>query len=93
MLIINKYDSQLKKLQKELEISFWMTDLGGVLQYLGIAMIVNNEKSKNILCRTAYLYKVLNKFNRQDCRLVSTFIEPGIGNVLFFRINKLIKKQ
>ncbi len=93
MLIFTKHDGQLKKLQKELEIRFRMTEPGEVLHYLGITLDVDKDKSEIILSQTAYFKKVLNTFNMQDCRPVSTPMEPDTGNPLFLWINKLIKRQ
>lgn len=70
MLIFCKHGSQLKKLQKKLEICFRMTDLGEVSHYLDMAVDVDKEMSEITLSQTAYLKKVLNRFNMQDCRPV-----------------------
>ena len=83
MLIFSKHDSQLKKLQQELETRFRMTDLGKFSHYLGMAVDVDEEKSEITFSQIAYLNKVLNRFNMQDCRPVSTPMEPGTGNLLF----------
>ncbi len=83
ILIFSKHDSQLKKLQKEPEIRFRMTDLGEVSHYLVIAMDVDEEKSKITLSQAKYLKKVLNQFNMQDCRPVSNFKKPGTIDLLF----------
>lgn len=59
-----------------------MRDLGDVSYYLGIQVDLNLDKTEIILCQTFYLKKIPEQFHIQDCKPLSTSIEPEIGNNL-----------
>lgn len=82
LLIMSKVNSELDALQDQLKARFKMTDLGEVSHYLGMQVDINSDKSEITLRQTTYLKKVLERFHLQDCKPVSTPMEPGIGNLL-----------
>ncbi len=92
LLIMSKDILKLDDLQRELKARFCMTDLGEVSHYLDIEVDINREKSEITLRQTTYLKKILQRFQRQDCRPIFTPMEPGMGNLLLPSTKEVDKK-
>jgi hypothetical protein len=57
-----------------------MTDLGQLSHYLGMEITISPDQL--ILTQSTYLKKVLKQFEMENCKLVSTSMEPGVANSL-----------
>lgn len=79
---MSKVNPKLDTLQEQLRDGFKMTDLREISHYLGIQVSINLDKSEIMLPQITYLKKVLERFYLQDCKPVSTPLEPGIRNLL-----------
>nr|GEW42524.1 zinc finger, CCHC-type [Tanacetum cinerariifolium] len=74
MLIFGTNQNQVDKIKKFLSSKFSMKDMGEADVILGIKI-----KRKNIgivITQSHYIEKILKKFNRKDCSLVSTPMDP-----------------
>ena len=80
LFITIKVNADLDALLNQLKARFKMTNLGDAFHYLGMQVDINSDKSEISLHQTTYLKKSLEQFHMQDCKLISTHIEPGIGN-------------
>ncbi len=69
-----------------------MTDLEEVSHYLDIEVDINREKSEITLRHSIYLKKILQRFQMQDCRSISTQMEPKMGNFSLSSTKKANKK-
>ncbi len=82
-MILNQNISQFKKLKVELKAGFCITDRGKVLYYLGRTIDMNPNKAEIRLKQTEYLKKILQRFNIQNSRPMSTSMEQEVGNLLY----------
>ncbi|GJZ70961.1 zinc finger, CCHC-type containing protein, partial [Tanacetum coccineum] len=74
MLILKTDQNQVDKTKKFLSSRFSMKDMGEVDVILGIKI---KRKNKGIvITQSHYIEKILKKFNREDCSLVSTPMDP-----------------
>ena len=82
LLLFTFDESRLTDIQDQLSAGFKMTNLGEVSHYLGMEVDVEVEKQIS-LRQTAYLKKILGRFQMTDCKPVSIPINPGVANSLF----------
>ena len=75
LLIFSNCPNEEAKVKEELSSRFKMKDLGRVSHILGIK--VEFKDGKLYLSQEQYVRDVLNKFNMQGCKPVSTPLEPG----------------
>nr|GEY28310.1 hypothetical protein [Tanacetum cinerariifolium] len=64
--------NQVDKTKKFLSLRFSMKDMGELDVILGIK--IKRENKEIVITHFHYIEKILNKFNREDCSLVSTFM-------------------
>jgi hypothetical protein len=57
-----------------------MTDLGQLSHYLGMEITITLDQL--ILTQSTYMKKVLKQFGMEECKPVSTPMEPGVANTL-----------
>nr|GEV85231.1 zinc finger, CCHC-type [Tanacetum cinerariifolium] len=62
------------KTKKFLSSRFLMKDMGGADVILGIK--IKRENKGIVITQSHYIEKILKKFNREDCSLVSTLMDP-----------------
>nr|GEW97103.1 zinc finger, CCHC-type [Tanacetum cinerariifolium] len=74
MLIFGTDQNKVDKTKKFLSSRFSMKDMGEANVILGIKI---KRKNKGIvITQSHYIEKILKKFNREDCSLVSTLMDP-----------------
>ena len=81
LLIVSGDMTYINEVKAKLTERFKMTDLGPAQQYLGIE-IIREEKGSILLRQTTYLKKVLERFGMQNCKAVSTPMDPGLMSVM-----------
>ena len=62
------------KLKKELSKSFSMNDLGSAKQILGMKISHDRKNGKLMLSQENYIEKVLERFNMNKAKVVSTLL-------------------
>ena len=77
VLILGTEEKLVEELKQKLTKSFQMKDLGRVSNYLGINIRQDLEQGVTTLNQTNYLKNVLKRFNMEDCKPVSTPMEPN----------------
>jgi hypothetical protein len=80
LLLFGPNLDDLQDIQDQLKQRFKMTDLGQLSHYLGMEITIT--PGKLVLTQSTYLKKVLNQFGMEDCRPVSTPMEPEVANLL-----------
>jgi hypothetical protein len=80
LLLFGPNLNDLQDIQDQLKQRFKMTDLGQLSHYLGMKITIT--PGKLVLTQSTYLKKVLNQFGMEDCRPVSTPMEPEMTNSL-----------
>ncbi|GJY60656.1 zinc finger, CCHC-type containing protein [Tanacetum coccineum] len=75
MLIFGTDQNQVDKTKKFLSSRFSMKDMGEADVILGIK--IKRENKGIVITQSHYIEKILKKFNREDCSLVSTPMESG----------------
>ena len=86
MLIIGRDIGKIDKLKKELSKSFEMKDLGPANQILGIKISLDMTNGKLWLSQESYIDKVLDKFNMDKTKPVSSLL----GSHLKLSPNKVL---
>ncbi|GJR81586.1 zinc finger, CCHC-type containing protein [Tanacetum coccineum] len=74
MLIFGTDQNQVDKTKKFLSSRFSMKDMGEADVILGIK--IKRENKGIVITQSHYIEKILKKFNREDCSLVSTSMDP-----------------
>ncbi|GKF39400.1 zinc finger, CCHC-type containing protein, partial [Tanacetum coccineum] len=74
MLIFGTDQYQVDKNKKFLSSRFSMKDMGEADVILGIK--IKHENKGIVITQSHYIEKILNNFNREDCSLVSTPMDP-----------------
>nr|GEU96276.1 zinc finger, CCHC-type [Tanacetum cinerariifolium] len=74
MLIFGTYQNQVDKTKKFLSSRFSMKDMREADVILGIK--IKPENKEIVITQSHYIEKILKKFNREDCYLVSTPMDP-----------------
>nr|GFA50173.1 hypothetical protein [Tanacetum cinerariifolium] len=74
MLIFGTDQNQVDKTKKFLSSRFPMKDMGEVDVILGIK--IKRENKGIVIIQSHYIEKILKKFNRENCFLVSTPMDP-----------------
>nr|GEU84510.1 hypothetical protein [Tanacetum cinerariifolium] len=74
MLIFTTNQNQFDKTKKFLSSKFSMKDMGEVDVILGIK--IKRKNKRIVITQPHYIEKILKKFNREDCSLVSTPMDP-----------------
>nr|GEX02484.1 zinc finger, CCHC-type [Tanacetum cinerariifolium] len=74
MLIFGTDQNQVDKTKKFLSSRFSMKDMGEAGVILGIK--IKRENKQIVITQSHYIEKILKKFNREDCSLVSTPMDP-----------------
>nr|GEU34308.1 hypothetical protein [Tanacetum cinerariifolium] len=74
ILIFGTDQNQVDKTKKFLSLSFSTKDMGEADIILGIK--IKRENKGIVITQSHYIEKILKKFNREDCSLVSTPIDP-----------------
>nr|GEZ80236.1 zinc finger, CCHC-type [Tanacetum cinerariifolium] len=74
MLIFGTNQNQVDKTKKFLSSRFLMKDMGEADVILGIKMKLENKVI--VITQSHYIEKILKKFNREDCFLVITLMDP-----------------
>ena len=72
MLIVGRSTSRIEKLKQQLSHSFAMKDLGPAKQILGIRIIRDRKAKKLYLSQEKYIEKILQKFNMDKSKTVSS---------------------
>ncbi|KAG8477717.1 hypothetical protein CXB51_027597 [Gossypium anomalum] len=72
MLIAVKDKGEIRKVKAQLSEEFEMKDLGPARKILGMEILGDRKTSKLYLSQTAYIEKVLCRFNMQSAKPVST---------------------
>jgi len=76
MLIAAKSKVEITKLKKLLSSEFDMKDLGAAKKYLGMEITRHRKSGLLFLSHQNYVKKVLQRFNIQDAKAISTPIAP-----------------
>lgn len=76
MLIAAKSKNEINKLKKLLSSGFDMKDLGSAKKILGMEISRDRNSGLLFLSQQNYIKKVLQRFNMQDAKAVSTPIAP-----------------
>nr|GEV48567.1 zinc finger, CCHC-type [Tanacetum cinerariifolium] len=74
MLIFGTDQNQVDKTKNFLSSRFSMKDIGEADVILGIK--IKRENKGIVITQSHYIEKILKKFNREDCSLVSTLMDP-----------------
>jgi hypothetical protein len=77
ILIFARSITALKGAKSQLFTKYAMTDLGEVQQFLGLQIQRNRPARKIYIHQTAYLNRVLDRFDMADCNGVATPMESG----------------
>ncbi|GMH04122.1 hypothetical protein Nepgr_005961 [Nepenthes gracilis] len=72
MLVVGRKSARIMELKKQLGQSFAMKDLGPTKQILGIRISRDREGKKLWLSQEGYVEKVLQRFNMEGSKPVST---------------------
>jgi ATP-binding cassette subfamily B (MDR/TAP) protein 1 len=72
MLIVGKNVSRIDRLKKQLGESFAMKDMGAAKKILGISITRDRKEKKLWLSQEHYIQKVLERFNMENAKAVST---------------------
>ena len=77
IVLAAKTDEQLQEVKSALSNQFEIKDMGKLHYFLGMS-VLQDEQSKSIwIGQPAYTANLLNKYGMQDCKPVSTPIDPG----------------
>ncbi|GJY59617.1 zinc finger, CCHC-type containing protein [Tanacetum coccineum] len=74
MLIFGTDQNQVDETKKFLSSRFSMKDMGEADVILGIK--IKSENKGIVITQSQYIEKILKKFNREDCSLVNTLMDP-----------------
>nr|GEZ51474.1 zinc finger, CCHC-type [Tanacetum cinerariifolium] len=74
MLIFGTDQNQVDKTKKFLSSRFSMKDMGEADVILGTK--IKRENKGIVITQSHYIEKILKKFNREDCSLVNTLMDP-----------------
>ena len=72
MLIVGSSIKEINNLKKQLSKYFAMKDLGAIKQILGVRIIRDKTNGTLKLSQAKYVKKILNRFNMNEAKLVST---------------------
>ena len=72
MLIVGQYLNMINRLKVELSKTFDMKDLGPAKHILGMQITRDRESKKLWLSQETYLERILERFNMQHAKPVST---------------------
>ena len=72
MLIVGSSIEEINNLKKQLSKYFAMKDLGAIKQILGVRIIRDKTNGTLKLSQAKYVKKILNRFNMNEAKLVST---------------------
>ena len=72
MLVAGSNMQEINVLERKLENSFAMKDLGVAKQILGMRIIRDKKNRKLKLSQNEYIEKVLKRFNMQNAKPIST---------------------
>jgi hypothetical protein len=81
-LLIGPQGEDLRMLKLQLSEAFDMKDLGPCQFFLGVRITRDRSRNQTTICQDAYVRKILDQFGMQDCRAVSTPLDPGAGKTL-----------
>ena len=77
IILVGKDERRIKNIKCALSQKFNIKDMGKLHHFLGMK-IVQDENSEDIwIGQPAYISKILHKFGMQDCKPVSTPVDPG----------------
>lgn len=76
IILISENREEIDKIKEVLKNNFDMKDMHGVSKYLGIK--IKKTESGIELDQEEYLKEILKKFGMENCKPVSTPIEPGL---------------
>ena len=93
-ILITGPDTQgIKDIKKALQDIFEIDDLGTASYFLGVRIIRDCTIRSITLIQDAYISKVLYKYSIQNCKSVSTLIDPGTLNLMISNLNQAIKQE
>ena len=72
MLIIGKDKGKIKTLKRDLATKFKIEDIGPVNYFIGVRITRDRERKTISLCQDAYVAKILERFQIEDCHPVDT---------------------
>jgi hypothetical protein len=72
MLIIGKDKGKIKTLKRDLATKFEIEDIGPANYFVGVRITRDRERKTISLCQDAYVAKILERFQMEDCHLVDT---------------------
>ena len=72
MLIVGSSIKEINNLKKQLSKYFAMKDLGATKQIFGMRIIRDKANGTLKLSQAEYVKKILNRFNMNEAKLVST---------------------
>ena len=76
MLVIGNDEDKISAFKDALRKIFEMSDLGLLHYYLGTQFVQTEDGI--YMYQTKYLHKILEKFGLQNCKSISTPVEPGL---------------
>lgn len=77
LIVVSNSSSKMKNLKTNLSKSFDMKDLGLINFCLGIEFQQNLEEGEICMSQEKYTKEVLTRFNMENCKSVSTPLDPG----------------
>ncbi|KAD4585749.1 hypothetical protein E3N88_23350 [Mikania micrantha] len=75
LLITGAGIEEIRRIKKEMEVNFEMTDLGMLTYYLGIE--VKQDKEGISICQEGYAKKILKETSMSNCNATTLPMEPG----------------
>lgn len=78
LLIASKDVSKINKVKEDLAKKFKMKDLGEAHYCLGIEVMRDKAKACVTLSQRRYIDTILKRFQMEDCKAVSTPMDPGV---------------
>jgi hypothetical protein len=82
MLIIGKDKGKIKTLKRDLATKFEMEDMGPANYFVGVRITRDRERKTISLCQDAYVAKILERFQMEDCHPVDTPMTAGANEFM-----------
>ena len=91
IILGGKSESKMNAVKRELSLKFEMKDLGALHYFLGVKVI--QDTGGIWIGQPSYTEKVLQRYRMQDCKAVSTPVNPDLKLVTAENPKEVVNQQ
>ena len=78
IILVGKDEKRIEEIKYALSQKFDVKDMGKLHHFLGMKILQDESSERIWIGQPAYISKILQKFGMQDCKPVSTPVDPGV---------------